>query len=211
MVPPDAQELARALGPFAAFVAATFDRSGLPLIVGSVCVAVGIAGGNPVLTISLGTLGMIAGDLALYEIGRRGGPRTAFMAKLLRPLKPLRATARAILRKRPGLSLVFGRYVAGAGILLPMLAGAFGLARRRAYTLLIAGSILYVVPWCAFAFILGRRFQPLMEELTHDLVWFAIAGIVGVVGWFAYQRVRRNAKKAAAHPQHHTGRQPPRA
>jgi membrane protein DedA with SNARE-associated domain len=95
--------------------------------------------------------------------------------------------------------LVFGRYVAGAGILLPMLAGAFGVARRRAYALLVAGSVAYVVPWGALAFYLGQRFQPLAERFSRELVLLAIAGILGVVVWFAYRRVRRNANKAALH------------
>lgn len=197
MAPLDTQALAQSLGPLAAFVVATFDRSGLPLIVGSVCVAVGLAGGSPALTVSLGTLGMIAGDLALFEVGRYGGPRTRAGQRLLRPLRPLRATARAILRRHPSLSLMFGRYVAGAGILLPLLAGGFGMRRARAWALLAAGSALYVVPWGSLAFWLGHRFQPFVESVQSDIVWFALAGLLGVIAWFAYQRVRRRARKAA--------------
>lgn len=193
----DPEQLAEHLGPFAAFVVATFDRSGLPLIVGAVCVAVGLANGNATATVCLGTLGMIVGDLFLYELGRRGGTGSSFTKKWLRPLRPLRATARVILKKYPSLSLLFGRYVAGAGILLPILAGAFGMARRRSYTLLIIGSICYVVPWGTAAFYFGNRFRSSVEHIGDDILWFAVAGIVVVIAWFAYQRVRRKAKKAA--------------
>lgn len=199
MMVPSVEELTQALGPFAAFVVATFDRSGLPLIVGAVCVAVGIADGSQPATIALGTAGMIVGDLTLYEIGRQGGSRTAFARRFLRPLKPLRSTARAILRRYPTGSLVFGRYVAGAGILIPILAGGFGMARRRAYALLVLGSVLYVIPWGVLAFQLGRRFDPIVEEVVGNVVWFAVAGLVGAVAWLAYSRVQRQARKAQLH------------
>jgi membrane protein DedA with SNARE-associated domain len=199
---PFAVAIAQQLGPFAAFVVATFDRSGLPLLVGSVCVAVGIAGGNATLTVAFGTLGMILGDLALYEVGRYGGPRTRMGARLLAPLKPLRATARAIFRKYPTFAMLFGRYVAGAGILLPLLAGGFGLKRGRAYLLCIAGSILYVVPWGFLAFYIGDRFEPVVTKYAKDLLWFALAGLVLVVAWFTIARVRRRAKKATTRHHH---------
>lgn len=194
---PSAQELVQTLGPIAAFVVATFDRSGLPIIVGSVCVAVGIANGSAPLTILLGTLGMITGDIFLYELGRRGGPHASFSRRLLKPLRPLQATARAILRKYPSAALIFGRYIAGAGIILPLLAGGFGVARKRSYSLLIFGSIIYVVPWGTLAFYLGRRFEPIVTQLQGDVVWFALAGLLGAAAWFAYQQVRRKARKAA--------------
>jgi len=206
---PTIQELAQTLGPFAAFVVATFDRSGLPLIVGSVCVAVSLAGGSPTWTVALGTLGMTIGDLTLYEVGRQGGARTGFAKRLLRPLKPLRSTARAILRKYPSGALMFGRYLAGAGILLPMLAGGFGMKRQRAYTLLTLGSLLYVIPWGTLAFYLGRRFEPAVRRLSGDMVWYALAGLLAVAVAIAYSRVKRNARKAAAHAQHHADRLKP--
>lgn len=198
---PSIQELAQTVGPFAAFLVATFDRSGLPLIVGTVCVTVGIAQGSAPLTITLGTLGMITGDLVLYELGRRSGARMSFSKRLLSPLRPLKSSARAILRKYPSMSLIFGRYVAGAGIILPLLAGGFGMPRRRAFSLLIFGSIIYVVPWGILAFHLGKRFEPIVTKYSGETVWIALAALVGVVAWAAYQRVRRRARKAAALPQ----------
>jgi membrane protein DedA with SNARE-associated domain len=210
MALPSIQELAQTLGPLAAFVVATFDRSGFPLVVGSVCVTVGLAGGNHFLTIFLGTLGMISGDLFLYEMGRRGGARYGLSRRILRPLRPLQATARALLRKYPSASLLFGRYVAGAGIILPLLAGSFGRPRRKCYLLLIFGSAIYVVPWGSLAFFLGQKFEPVLVDLQKELVWFALAALVAVAGYFGYLHVRRKAKKAAAHPMHHLGRRPPK-
>ncbi|MFN0206207.1 MAG: DedA family protein [Planctomycetota bacterium] len=194
---PNAEELVRTLGPLAAFVVATFDRSGLPIILGSVCVAVGIVNGNQTLTILLGTLGMISGDLFLYELGRRGGTQASFSRRLLKPLRPLQATARAILRKFPSASLIFGRYVAGAGIILPLLCGGFGMSRKRSYPLLIFGSVIYVLPWGILAFYLGRRFEPIVNKFQAEAVWIALAGLFCVIAWFAFQQVRRKARKAA--------------
>jgi membrane protein DedA with SNARE-associated domain len=194
----DARELVSQLGPFAAFVVATFDRSGLPLITGSVCVAVGAAGGSLVATVALGTLGMIVGDLALFEIGRAGGPRSRVVGRILRPLRPLRATARAILKRYPYLSLAFGRYVAGAGILLPMLAGSAAMKRGRVYPILVVASIAYVVPWGTAAFYLGQSFVSVLEELGTRLAWLALAGLIAVAAGFAYFRIRRRARRAAA-------------
>ncbi|MBI3819317.1 MAG: hypothetical protein HY286_11540 [Planctomycetes bacterium] len=205
-MPIDPAELAEHLGPFAAFVAATFDRSGLPLVVGAVCTAVGLANGNAPLTLAFATAGMIAGDLFLYELGRRSGVAASFTKRLFRPLRPLRATARAILKKWPALSLLFGRYVAGAGILIPMLAGGYGIPRRRAYGLLIFGSTIYILPWCGLAFYLGNRFRDVVTRWEDKLVWFAIAGIVSFIMWFAYRRVRRKAQRAAVQNNNLTNR-----
>jgi len=195
-------DLAHSLGPFAAFLVAVVDRSGLPLLVGTVCVAVGAAGGHLVPTVAFGTLGMIAGDLALYELGRRNGSR-AFARRFFRPLLPLRSTARAILRRHPYLALVFGRYVAGAGILLPLLAGSAGMRRGRTYAILIAASIAYVVPWGAGAFLLGQNFVSFMEHLGETLVWAALAGLVAAAGAFIVFRVKRRARRAARHAHRH--------
>lgn len=194
---PTVQELAHTLGPFAAFVIATFDRSGLPLIVGSVCVAVGAAGGHLVPTVSCASAGMIVGDLVLYEVGRRGGPRSELLRRLLRPLLPLRATARALLRRYPVMALAFGRYVAGAGILLPLLAGAAKIERRRAWAVLILGSLAYVIPWGTAAFLLGQSFIETMQSMSSHIAWGAVAGLVIVIAVFAYIRVRRRARKAS--------------
>jgi membrane protein DedA with SNARE-associated domain len=106
---------------------------------------------------------------------------------------------------------MFGRYVAGAGILLPMLAGGFGMRRQRAYLLLTLGSVLYVIPWGWLAFYLGRRFEPAVRQLSGDLVWFALAGLLAVAAALAYGRVKRRARKAAAHHEHHADRHPPHA
>lgn len=194
----DPEQLAETLGPLAAFVVATFDRSGLPLIIGAVCVAVGLANGSATATVCLGTLGMISGDIVLYEIGRRSGNGSFFKKPWLRPLRPLRANARALLKRYPIVSLMFGRYVAGAGILLPILAGTFGLARRRAWALLTLGSILYVVPWGVAAFYFGNRFRSVVTTISDDVVWIAVLSLVVVIALFAYQRVKRKARKAAA-------------
>jgi membrane protein DedA with SNARE-associated domain len=196
---PNADQLVECLGPFAAFVVATFDRSGLPLILGTVCGAVGAAGGHIVPTVALGTLGMIAGDLALYELGRKTGSGGAFGRRLLRPLLPLRATARAFLRRRPGVSLAFGRYVAGAGILLPWLAGSTGMKRGRVYAILIGASIAYAVPWATGAFLLGQSFVASMDALGTTLGWVAVGALVLAAAAYADLRIRRRARKAAAH------------
>lgn len=198
----DVAELVQRFGPFAAFGVAIVDRSGLPLLIGSVCVAIGAVGGSPTATLAFATAGMLAGDVGLFEIGRRAGATRALTRRVLRPLRPLRATARAIVLKYPYASLAFGRYVAGAGILLPMLAGSAGMGRVRAYLILAAGTLAYVIPWGALAFALGRGFEASMKSAGPLIGWAALAGLAMAAAAFIVFRVKRRARRAAAHLDH---------
>ncbi len=201
---PSVAELAQTLGPFATFAVALVDRSGLPILMGSMCVAVGAAGGHMVTTVALGTLGMTVGDLALFELGRRHGGRGSFQRRLLRPLKPLRATARAILRRFPELALLFGRYVAGAGILLPLFAGASGMRRSRGWLLLVTGAVLYAAPWGTASYLLGQSFVDAMDSLGPTIRWAALAGLLTAAAAFGILRVLRRARRAARHAHPHS-------
>ena len=179
-----------AYGYWIVFTAILLDNAGLPIPGELMLLAFGIVAKDghldPILGLVIAAVAAMAGDSLGYWIGRLGGDRV--LARLgQRP------------RFRPGdASVVFGRFVIGARVLLAPLAG---LTRMPFGRFLMFDSVGCLV-WAGAFILIGYASGVRLEVMQQGLRVVSVAAqslIVAALGAWAITRfVRRRATAATA-------------
>jgi membrane protein DedA with SNARE-associated domain len=141
-------------------------------------------------------LGILAGDSALYRLGRSLGPRVFSHPKLSKMLTPERITFLQKLFARRGAVAVFlARFLPGVRAPAFLLAGASGVSYRR---FLLADGIAAWIPALGMTW-LGYRFgTQVLEDVQGGLRWLVLVAAVVGLGALGVRWVRRRATVRAA-------------
>ncbi|QRN94250.1 DedA family protein [Archangium violaceum] len=141
-------------------------------------------------------LGILAGDSALYRIGRSLGPRVFSHPKLAKMLTPTRVELlRKMFARRGALTVFLARFLPGLRAPAFLLAGATGVPYRR--FLLADGAAAWVaamgMTW------LGYRFGPtVLADVQGGLRWLLYVAVAAGVGMLCVRWMKRRALMRAA-------------
>jgi len=141
-------------------------------------------------------LGIIAGDSALYRIGRSLGPRVFSHPKLSKMLTPARiGLLQKMFARRGALAVFLARFLPGLRAPAFLLAGASGVPYRR---FLLADAAAAWIPAMGMTW-LGFRFGPqVLVQVQGGLRWVLFAAVVVAVGVLGVRWGRRRAAMRAS-------------
>lgn len=140
-------------------------------------------------------LGIVAGDSALYRIGRSLGPRVFSHPKLSKMLTPARiGLLQGMFARRGALAVFLARFLPGLRAPAFLLAGATGLPYRR---FLLADAAAAWIPAMGMTW-LGFRFGPqVLADVQGGLRWLLLAALVVALGLLGVRWGRRRAAMRA--------------
>ncbi|KFA90244.1 DedA family protein [Archangium violaceum] len=161
----------------------------LIIITGGLVVA--RSGANLPVMVFAAYVGVIAGDSALYRIGRSLGPRVFSHPKLSRMLTPARIEfLQGMFARRGAVSVFLARFLPGLRAPAFLLAGASGLPYRRFF---LADALAAWVPALGMTW-LGFRFGPqVLADVQGGLRWLLLAAVMVTVSVLAVRWGRRRA------------------
>lgn len=141
------------------------------------------------ILIAVAVVAAVVGDSVGYEIGRHLGPAMK-RSRLGRWIGADRwSRAEDAVARRGVTAVVAGRWVGVLRALVPAVAGASGMPYRRFLAANAVGGVLWAAAVATLGFAAGAAW-------TQVQGWLALAGpvvLVGVVGWFAIQHLRRRS------------------
>ncbi|QSF59063.1 DedA family protein [Nocardioides sp. zg-1228] len=148
-----------------------------------------------ILTASSGAL---IGDQAGYELGRRHGGRLAgrLLGHVVRPGDIDRTYD--LLRRRGGLAVALGRWIAVVRALLPGAAGAIGMARLRFTVFNVVGGVLWASAVAVGGYLVGASYRALEHDIGLAADVLLLIVLVGVGGWVLVRRRREAARPDAS-------------
>ena len=125
----------------------------------------------------------IVGDSVGYEIGRQGGTRLV-EARALRKHRDRIGDAQEFLRKRGGVAVFLGRFIAFFRAVMPALAGT---ARMRYSTFLVynaSGGLVWGIGFVLLGYAAGASYRAVEATVGRDLaIVVAVIVIAGLVVW----------------------------
>ncbi|WP_257456130.1 DedA family protein [Archangium lipolyticum] len=136
-------------------------------------------------------LGILAGDSALYRLGRTLGPRVFSHPKMAKMLTPTRVELlKKMFARRGSLTVFLARFLPGLRAPAFLLAGATGLPYRR--FLLADGAAAWVaamgMTW------LGYRFGPtVLADVRGGLRWLLYVAVGAGLGMLCVRWMKRRA------------------
>ena len=136
-------------------------------------------------TLLMGTLGGACSDGLYYWLGRIYG------ARLLRSrpgLRPLRARAILLLRRRGHMMALTVRFAFGIRIVLPTVMGAARMRPRVYHTYNAIGSFLFAVVYVSLGYAFGRAIQRLIASagISEVHVLGAVL-VIGTIIWLVHE------------------------
>ncbi len=138
----------------------------------------------------------IVGPLVGYEVGKRMGDRL-FTARRLRRIAVPLDRARTTLRRRGGLAVLGGRFVAIVRALMPAAAGAAGMPYRVFLFHNALGGLIWGIGYSLLGYLAGSAYGVVERTVGTGL---AVAIAVLVVAALAVWAWRRHRAVAAARP-----------
>ena len=178
-----------AYGYWIVFTAILLDNAGLPIPGELILLAFGIVAKAGHLDLLMGLLvaaaaGMV-GDSVGYWVGRLGGGRV--LARLAR--RP---------RFRPGsASVVFGRFVIGARVLLAPLAGVTRMPFGRFLVFDGIGCLVWAGAFIVIGYVSGVRLEVMQQSLRVASVTAQSLIVAGLAAWAVMRFVRRRSSASA--------------
>jgi membrane-associated protein len=162
-------------------------------VIGGVVASRGNA--NVVLMAVIVVVAAILGDSVGYEIGKRFGPRL-LETKLLRKQRAKLDEAQDFLRRRGGVAVFLGRFVAFFRAVMPALAGSSRMPYPRFVAWNAAGGLVWGIAFVMLGYFAGNSYQAIAKTVGRDIT--AVAAIVlvlALIGWQVrkYVRARRRA------------------
>jgi membrane-associated protein len=148
------------------------------LVPGDVILAIGgVYAGSGELSLSgviacgatFGVLGATAG----YVVGRRYGASILRRAPILRRFEDRLAQAQASIAANAGKTIVLGRFVTGAAVFVPFVAGASGVRARTFFLYAIPTMVAWVSALTLLGFIVGNN----VETIDRILSSVGLAGV----------------------------------
>ena len=153
------------------------------LLAAGAVVSWGGAGYYPIVGVAL--LGVLAGDLALFLLGRRYGPQLLARRPLRYLASPRRVErARGMLARRGAGAVFLARFVAGVRFVVFFMAGAGGMATATFVLVDLTGALLSVPLVVLVGYVFGANLEGALGFL-HAHRWQVLGGAVGLVaaGW----------------------------
>ncbi len=144
--------------------------------------------------VAVAMLGGIAGDTALFFLGRYYGEN---ILKRFKKHQSQIAKANRLIRKRPVLFVIGVRFMYGLRILGPIIIGASRLKPQKFMLLNVTGAVLWAVIFVSLGYLGGQVIAPWLHALDRHLkqvFWLVLMLVLvwGVRLWFR----RRSAREA---------------
>jgi membrane-associated protein len=162
-------------------------------VIGGVVASRGNA--NVVLMAVIVVVAAILGDSVGYEIGKRFGPRL-LETKLLRKQRAKLDEAQDFLRRRGGVAVFLGRFVAFFRAVMPALAGSSRMPYPRFVAWNAAGGLVWGIAFVMLGYFAGNSYQAIAKTVGRDITAVvAIVLVLALIGWQVrkYVRARRRA------------------
>ncbi|MFA1538539.1 DedA family protein [Actinomadura monticuli] len=132
-------------------------------------------------------LAAVVGDFVGYLIGRRAGP-AILDSRPLRPHRDRVDKARDLIRRRGGVAVFLGRFIAFFRAIMPALAGVSRMPRHVFLLFNAAGGLLWGVGFALLGYFAGNAYTRIEHEAGRDVaIAVAAAVVIALVVW----RVRR--------------------
>jgi membrane protein DedA with SNARE-associated domain len=179
-----------AYGYWIVFTAILLDNAGLPIPGELLLLALGVVAKDghldPLLGLAIAALAALVGDTVGYWLGRVGGTR--LLARLSR--QP---------RFKPGhASVVFGRFVIGARVLLAPLAGFSRMPFLRFLAVDAVGCFVWAGVFILIGYASGVRLEALQQGLRVVSVIAQAVLVAGLAAWGISRLVSVRRSRAAA-------------
>jgi len=162
-------------------------------VIGGVVASRGNA--NVVLMAAVVVAAAILGDSAGYEIGKRFGPRL-LESKPLRKQRAKLDRAQDFLRRRGGVAVFLGRFVAFFRAVMPALAGTSHMPYPRFIAWNAAGGLVWGVAFVTLGYFAGNSYAAVAKTVGRDIAaGAAIVLVLALIGWQVgkFVRARRRA------------------
>lgn len=125
----------------------------------------------------------IVGDTVGYEIGKRLGPRVLNLRVMSRRRDRL-DKAQDLLRRRGGVAVFFGRFVAFFRAVMPALAGSSRMPYPTFLAFNAAGGLVWGVGFVVLGYLAGNSYQAISQTVGTDVaVAVALFALVTLVIW----------------------------
>jgi membrane protein DedA with SNARE-associated domain len=168
------------------------EAIGLPIPAAVALVVTGAAAAwhvlSPINTLAVAVLAIVAGDLVLFELGRRSGWwLLGFLCRVsINPETCILRSAESFY-KRGRMTLVFAKFVPGINTMAPPLAGSMRMKFWQFFRLDLAGALFYAVTY----FGVGYAFSRLLKDILHafEAVGRAVevVFVLAAAGYIAYR------------------------
>jgi membrane-associated protein len=141
----------------------------------------------------------VTGPLVGYEIGRHLGSRVIAARRMHRVAAGM-DRAKAVLRRRGGLAVLLGRFVAVLRALMPAVAGTTRMPYRTFLFYNVLGGIIWGVGYCLLGYAAGSAYAAIERTVgTGVAVAVAVVVVVAVAFW-AIRRHRREEAEFLEEP-----------
>jgi len=135
----------------------------------------------------------VTGPLVGYEIGRHLGGRL-IAARRMRPVAAGMDRAQGVVRRRGGLAVLLGRFVAVLRALMPAVAGTTRMRYRTFLIYNVLGGIIWGVGYCLLGYAAGSAYAAIERTVGTGV---AIALAVVVLAAVAFWAIRRHRRERA--------------
>ena len=181
------------------------DSFGIPAPGQTVMVAAAIYAGWGRLNIfgvaAIAFVAAVMGDNVGYWIGVRGGRKVAHKYGKYIFLTPERLErAERFFARRGNRIVLVARFIDGIRQFNGVIAGITAMPWRTFLLYNALGAFLWVGWWTTIAYLLGTHLVEIIDH-AHRYKWWAIVGIVGAIGiyaWLHIRHIRRRRARGAA-------------
>src|SRR5687768_327880 len=136
-------------------------------------------------TLLAGTAGGFCSDGLYYWLGRHFGAR---FLRARPKLRPLRARAILLLRKRGHMMALSVRFAFGIRIVLPTVMGAARMKPRIYHSYNLIGCFLFSVVYLALGYLFGRAIQRLIERAgISEMHVIGAVVVIGTIIWLVHE------------------------
>ena len=161
-------------------------------VIGGVVASRGNA--NVFLMAAIVVAAAILGDSVGYEIGKRFGSRL-LESKALSKRRAKLDKAQDFLRRRGGVAVLLGRFVAFFRAVMPALAGTSRMPYHRFFAWNAAGGLVWGVAFVALGYFAGNSYEVIAKTVGRDITAVAaIALVFALIGWQIGKYVRARVR-----------------
>jgi membrane protein DedA with SNARE-associated domain len=132
----------------------------------------------------------VTGPMVGYEIGRHLGGRL-IAARRMRPVAAGMDRAQAVLRRRGGLAVLLGRFVAVLRALMPAVAGTARMPYRTFLLYNALGGVIWGAGYCLLGYAAGSAYAAIERTVGTGVAVLLAVAVLAAVAFWAIRRHRR--------------------